>query len=88
LFFLNFFKKGNKLKNDIRLSEYFDPYYHGGDMYIASQHCVQKRVVIPGGPQGYTKIKIPNKIKTKEKLFEFLIREHKFVKKSNAQVSK
>ena len=85
---LNIFKKDNKLKGNINLSEYFDPFYHGGDMYIASQHCVHKRVVIPGGPQGYTTIKIPSKIKTKEKLFEFLIREHKFINKKNIQADK
>lgn len=79
--FLDFFKKDEKLKNDLCLSEYFDPYYHSGDMYIASQHCVNKRVVIPRGPQGYITIEIPSNIKTKEKLFEFLIQEHQFVKR-------
>lgn len=81
-------KKDNRLKEDFSLSEYFDPYFHSGDVYIASQHCVHKRVVIPGGPQGYTVIKIPERIKTKERLYEFLIQEHKFVRKTNVQIPK
>ena len=76
--FFDIFNKGNKLKENFNLSEYFDPYYHSGDMYIASQHWVQKRVVIPGGPQGYMTIKIPAGIKTKEKLFAYLIENHNF----------
>ena len=75
------FKKEDELKGDLQLAEHFDPYFHSGDRYVAAEHCVQKRVVIPGGPQGYTTIRIPSEIKTKEKLFEFLIQEHKFVKK-------
>ena len=86
--FFDIFNKDNKLKENFNLSEYFDPYYHSGDMYVASQHCVQKRVVIPGGPQGYKIIKIPKRIKTKEKLYEFLIQEHKFVKKANGKFPK
>ena len=78
---------GNKLKEDLDLSEYFDPFYHRGDVYIAAQHCVRKRVVIPGGPQGYVPIKVPENIKTKGKLYKFLIREHKFVKRKMFQRS-
>ena len=81
--FFDIFKEDNKLKKDFYITEYLDPYFHYGDMCIASQHCVKKRVVIPGGPQGYTTIEIPNSIKTKEKLYEFLIQKHKFVRKSN-----
>ncbi len=78
----DFFKKRTRLREDIDLSEYFDPYYHSGDAYIVSEHCVQKRVAIPGGPQGYVSIEIPRYIKTKEKLFNFLIKKHDFRKRS------
>ncbi len=78
----NIFRKKTQLKTNIDLSEYFDPHYHSGDMYIASQHCVRKKlpIPIPGVGQGYTTINIPDKIKTEEQLFEFLIKEHHFIK--------
>ena len=86
--FFDIFIKDNKLKEDFILSEYFDADNHSGYMYIASQHCVQKRVVIPDGPQGYFIIKIPQNIKTKEKLYKFLIQKHKFTKKANLNSTK
>lgn len=80
----NIFRKKTQLKTDIDLSEYFDSRYHSGDMYIASQHCVRKKsyIPLPGGGQGYRTINIPDKIKTEEQLFDFLIKEHYFIKSS------
>ena len=68
----------DRLTDDIELGEYFDPFYHSGDRYIAENHCVMKRVCIPGGPQGYREIRIPEEIRTKKELFAYLQQHHGF----------
>lgn len=79
--FFSLFKKKTPLTTNFNLTEYFDPYYHSGDYYLASQHSVQKRVLIPDGPQGYVSISIPPSITTKEALYRYLIKYHHYKKK-------
>ncbi|MBQ6824036.1 MAG: hypothetical protein IJP27_05245 [Clostridia bacterium] len=74
----DFLKTGEKLNEDIKLAEYFDAYHHAADRYIASGHCVEKRRVTALGLQEFATIEIPPKIRTKEKLFRYLIKEYGF----------
>ena len=53
---------------------------HPDYRYNASQHSVSKRVVIPGGPQGYVEFAVPPKIKTHEELSVYLDNEYGNIK--------
>lgn len=77
-FFRFLSRKPTPLTDDIRLGDYFDPFYHRGDYYDAATHTVRKFVCIPGGPQGFRSIRLPPEIKTLEQLLPWLAKNHDF----------
>lgn len=77
-FFRKFSRKHTPLTDDIRLGDYLDPFYHRGDYYDAATHTVRKFVCIPGGPQGFGPIKVPEEIETLEQLLPWLVENHDF----------
>lgn len=91
------FGKTDELICDIDLSEYFISLPFREDRYIASEHCVKRFSVMPSPPplpfKGFTEkkntnellyavIKIPRRIKTKKRLFEYLEKKYGFLKKT------
>ncbi len=74
-------QKKTRLSNkDIKLGNYISGYKYCSPLmisesdvlYMARFRRVQFRVLLPDGPQGYTIVNIPKKVKTLEDLLEYL----------------
>ena len=80
-----FHRNDQKLgKEDVPLGSFIRSYKHcsyfgcsdSDVIYLGNSREVHSRVVLPGGPQGYTRISVPESIKTRNALLKYLKRKH------------